>query len=264
MKIKRGHFFVNFLAVLSVYIGCPKEEFSNNELIDFRNHLSVKSRRPVLIAHRGGVITDQSLECSMAAIRLASQQGYSMVELNIRRSRDHIPVVFHDDDMKKACGVDKSIDELNADEIEQFVDVNSDQRVITLETALNSCRSLNLGIMLDIKVNGDETFYQKIVALVKRADYENACVRINADPVLRENLKEIALQTVSQDEFNKTEPGLSCDLNGRLWFGLPHQMSDRKVKLLQQNGAYVIPAITTFHYPAEGHYELAHNDSKVK
>lgn len=57
MKIKRGHFFVYFLAVLSVYIGCPKEEFSNNELIDFRNHLSVKSRRPVLIAHRGEVIT---------------------------------------------------------------------------------------------------------------------------------------------------------------------------------------------------------------
>ena len=37
---------------------------------------------------------------------------------------------------------------------------------------------------------------------------------------------------------------------------LPSEM----VKLLQQNGAYVIPAINTFRYPDEGHYELARKD----
>ena len=39
--------------------------------------------------------------------------------------------------------------------------------------------------------------------------------------------------------------------------GLP---KSEMVKPLQRNGAYVIPAINTFRYPEQGHYELARKD----
>ena len=260
MKIRIIQFIVIALALLTVHIGCTKEESGKNNLIDFRDSHSVKSRKPILIAHRGGVVTAQSPECSIAAIHLAKQQDYAMVELDIRKSRDNVPIVFHDSDMKKACGIDKSIKELNADEIVKITYVNTDQTICTLDQALSICRSLKLGLMLDVKVVEDEKFFQKIVTLIKKHGYENSSVTINGDPVLREQLKEIALLTVTQDEFKKVRQGLSCDLRKKFWFGLPHQLPGEMVKLLQQNGACVIPAINTFRYPDEGHYELARKD----
>ena len=260
LKIRIIQFIVIHLILLSGNIGFTKEESGKNSLIDFRDSRSIKSQKPVLIAHRGGYVSDQSPECSIAAIQLAKQRGYAMVELDIQKSKDNIPIVFHDNDMKKTCGINKSIKDLNADEIVKIAYANSDQMICTLEMALDICRSLNLGLMLDVKIKGDEMFFQNIVALVKKYGFENSCVTINADPVLRKHLREIALLTVTQDEFNKVQKGLPCDLSNKFWFGLPHLLTNEMVKRLQQNDAYVIPAINTFRYPNEGHYELARKD----
>ena len=65
---------------------------------------------------------------------------------------------------------------------------------------------------------------------------------------------------MTQDEFKKVRQGSPCDLRNKFWFGLPPRLPSEMVKLLQQNGAYVIPAINTFRYPAQGHYELARKD----
>jgi len=65
-------------------------------LIDLNDTDQVRERRPLLIAHRGGVITERSPECSLAAIELAAESGYSMVELDVQSSLDGVPIVFHD------------------------------------------------------------------------------------------------------------------------------------------------------------------------
>ncbi len=260
LKIRLMQFVIILLAMLTANIGCTQEGTGNKNLIDFRDSASIKNQQPVLIAHRGGVITAETPECSIAAIRLAKQQGYAMVELDIRQSKDNVPIVFHDDDMKEACGIDKSINDLNADEIVKIAYTNTDQKVCTLDRALTVCSSLELGLMLDVKVGRDKKFFQKIVSLVKKHGYQNASVVINAEPDLRTGLKEIALITVTQDEFKKVRQGLPCDLRNKFWFGLPRSLPSDMVKLLQQNGAYVIPAINTFRYPDQGGYELARKD----
>lgn len=255
---KLNRIFVLFLMVASC-LSCSDWN-KESTLIDFKEANSIKSKKPIRIAHRGGVVTDKSPECSTAAIRLAKQEGYSMVELDIRKSKDGVPVVFHDNNMEKACGINRRIGELNADEIVNISYVNSDQTICTLDEALNVCHSLQLGLMLDIKVKEDEKLFQKIVILIRKHGFENACITINGDPESRKHLKEIALLTVNSEEFNKVQKGLSCDLNHKFWFGLPEQLPSKMVKLLQQNGALVIPAINTFRYPDEGHYELARKD----
>ena len=260
IKIRRMQFVIILLAMLTVNIGCTQEVSENKKLIDFRDSNSIKNRRPVLIAHRGGVITPETPECSIAAIRLAKQQGYAMVELDIQKSKDNVPIVFHDNNMKKDCGLDKKINDLNADEIVKIAYTNTDQKICTLDRALTVCRSLKLGLMLDVKIERDKKFFRKIIALVKKHGYQNASITINADPDLRSSLKEIALITVTNDEFKKVRQGLPCDLRNKFWFGLPRSLPSDMVKLLQQNGAYVIPAINTFRYPDQGHYELARKD----
>ncbi len=259
MKIRIIQSIMIPLAMVAVHVGYAQEE-SEKKLIDFRDPSSIDSRKPILIAHRGGVITAQSPECSIAAILLAKKQGYEMVELDIRQSKDRVPIVFHDNDMKKACGIDKSISDLDADEIVNITYMNTDQMICTLDQALSVCHSQKLGLMLDVKVTGDGEFFRKIVTLIKKYGYENSSITINGDPDLRKHLKDIALLTVTQDEFKKVQQGLSCDLRNKFWFGLPHQLPSAMVKPLQQDGAYVIPAINTFRYPADGHYELARKD----
>ena len=90
-----------------------KSKAAAASLINLGDRADITARRPILIAHRGGVVTPHSAECSREAIRLAGAQGYDMVELDIRRSKDGIPIVFHDPSLQKACGRSASTSELH-------------------------------------------------------------------------------------------------------------------------------------------------------
>lgn len=258
MKIKLATLL--FLVMTAANLGCVQNSKDSINLIDFRNRQSIERQKPILIAHRGGVITEKTPECSLAAIRLAKQQGYAMVELDVQQSRDGIPIVFHDSDLKKACGIDNRIANMDSIQIVKIKFSQTDQTIITLDRALEECLTLSLGVMLDVKVRDDELFFQTVANLIKKYKYEPSTITINADPALRKCFKGIVMLTVTGDEFNRAQKGETVDLSGKYWFGLPHRIPDDTVKRLHQNGAYVIPAINTFRYPEDNHYELARKD----
>jgi len=241
-------------------LGCVQNSKDSVNLIDFRNRQSVERQKPYLVAHRGGVVTDKTPECSLAAIRLARQQGYAMIELDVQQSLDGIPIVFHDGDLKKACGIDNRIANMDAKRIVKITLSQTDQTIVTLDRALEECLTLSLGVMLDVKVRDDEPFFQTVANLIKKYKYEPSTITINADPSLRKCFKGVVMLTVTGDEFNRAQKGETVDLTGKYWFGLPHRMPDDTVKRLHQNGAYIIPAINTFRYPQDNHYELARKD----
>ena len=60
------------------------------ELIDVNDSVDVESRRPLVIAHRGGVVGPGVPECLLAAIRLAAGQRYDMVELGAQQTADGV------------------------------------------------------------------------------------------------------------------------------------------------------------------------------
>ncbi len=241
-------------------LGCLQNSKDSVNLIDFRNRQSIERQKPILIAHRGGVITEKAPECSLAAIRLAKQQGYAMVELDVQQSRDGIPIVFHDSDLKEACGIDNRIANMDSKRIATIKFPQTDQAIVTLDRALEECLTLSLGVMLDVKVRDDEPFFQTVANLIKKYKCEPSTITINADPALRKCFKGIVMLTVTGDEFNRVQKGETVDLSGKYWFGLPHRIPDDTVKRLHQNGAYVVPAINTFRYPQDNHYELARKD----
>ena len=76
--------------------------------------------RGVNFAHRGLHTRDRAVsENSLEAFRLAARAGYG-IELDVRLSRDGQVVVFHDDDLKRVCGVDKRVDELDWAELREL------------------------------------------------------------------------------------------------------------------------------------------------
>lgn len=68
-------------------------------------------------AHRGLHSPDQHIpENSLSAFGMAADAGYGM-ELDVQLSRDGQVVVFHDDDLKRACGREARVSELTWPEL---------------------------------------------------------------------------------------------------------------------------------------------------
>ena len=228
----------------------------------------IRTRRPILIAHRGGVVTHNAPENSLAAIRLAAEQGYRMVELDAVEARDHEPMLFHEwegtGSMLVNCGIDNNISDLSSAELALIRYRASDQHIATLEQALALCHERRLGVMLDIKEPRDgspsDAFFQRIAALIESYGFAGFCVTLSTNPLARRYLDGRAIFKVSPEDEARVHLGQQVSLLGQYWFGLPERLPSDLVPLLQRNGAFVIPAINTFRYPPHAHYELAQHD----
>lgn len=72
------------------------------------------------IAHRGLHDRNKAVpENSMGAFAAAIEAGYG-IELDIQFSKDERMVVFHDNTLKRVCGIDKRVDELTYDELKEL------------------------------------------------------------------------------------------------------------------------------------------------
>lgn len=235
---------------------------AKSSLIDLGDRADITARRPILIAHRGGVVTPQSAECSREAIQLAGTQGYDMVELDIRRSKDGIPVVFHDRNLQKACGRPESTFELTVKELSQITYLNSGSRILTLREAIQECQRQNLGIMLDLKEGQDNIPFLKIIdQLIVETGFEDATNTFSGSPEARATLKHVRF-TLTDTELKSLREGKKSRLEDRFWFGLPQRLPDSDIELLKNAGALILPAINTFRYPSENHQALAEKDIK--
>ena len=229
-------------------------------LIDLNDTAQVRERRPLLIAHRGGVITERSPECSLAAIELAAESGYSMVELDVQSSLDGVPIVFHDRSLLTVCGRLGRTSDYSASELLTFVYTGTSQKILSLEIALRKCRALGLGVMLDLKHGRDDApFLDRVDQLITRCQLTTAAVSISGSVEAREQLKHIMF-TPTNGQMSRFNRGENVDLEGTFWFGLPRDLSSTDVARLKACGAYVFPAINIFRYPEEGDRELARKD----
>ena len=126
-------------------------------LIDFGDTAATKQRRPILIiAHRGGVVTSDSPENSLAAIRIAAGDGYDLVELDVVIAMDDEPVVFHGIGAERrltgTSGGDARVAGYTSRELAAFHHDGTDERIAMMDEAVALCRNLDLGVMLDFKL----------------------------------------------------------------------------------------------------------------
>lgn len=74
---------------------------------------------PKLQAHRGFHVEGVS-ENSMAALAAAKKQGYQMAEFDVQITRDGVPVIFHDFDLKKLLKINVTISELSFSDLQKL------------------------------------------------------------------------------------------------------------------------------------------------
>jgi glycerophosphoryl diester phosphodiesterase len=153
-------------------------------------------------AHRGLFSADQSVpENSVAAFRAAVEAGYG-VELDVLLTRDKQVVVFHDDDLKRACGIDARVDAYSLEELKSLSLFGTTERIPLFSEVLDAIDG-RIPIIVELKSGGDwKTLCQKTLELLTayKGDYcvesfHPALVRwfyLHAPQILRGQLSEAA------------------------------------------------------------------------
>ena len=114
-----------------------------------------EERRWLRIGHRGAA--GHAPENSAAGIRLAAELGADMVELDVRLSRDGVPVVIHDAHLERVTTGRGAVADHTWEELArlQLLDPATGnalgEGILRLVDALALCRVHGLGVYLDIK-----------------------------------------------------------------------------------------------------------------
>ncbi len=239
----------------------------DGDLIVLAERDAVRVRRPLLVAHRGGVIDENAPENSLRAIALAAAHGYDMVELDLMRSTDGEPFVFHAtggrNALEVACGSDLDVFTVTLEQVTRHRYKASDQHIATLEDALDACATLKLGVMVDVKVPEDQldrAFLDRVNGLLREYGLVEATCTITRSPQAREMLDGKILRTLFEEHVQKAQSGRDVDLSGFFWFGEPYHLPSALVEPLQARGALVLPAVNTFRYPPHAHMQLVRDD----
>lgn len=88
-------------------------------------------------AHRGFHDNDsEAVENSLLAIKNAVDNNYG-IEFDVQVTKDGIPVVFHDDNMKRMTGIDGAIKDFSYQELTQFKLLKSQATIPKLEELLD-------------------------------------------------------------------------------------------------------------------------------
>lgn len=134
-----------------------------------------------LIAHRGLWRTGGPPENSLAAFEAACRAGYG-VELDVRLSADGEAVVFHDEALDRLTAESGLVEERTADDLAALHLLGSDQRIPTLEQALDVIGGQAL-VLVELKTPpGQEGSLERRVADLL-ADYSGPAgvLSFNAD-----------------------------------------------------------------------------------
>ncbi|WP_281532888.1 glycerophosphodiester phosphodiesterase family protein [Anaerocolumna aminovalerica] len=109
-----------------------------------------------LYAHRGlHQDNSKSPENSMEAFRLAVKHGYG-IEIDIQLTKDNIPVVFHDYSLTRVCGINKRVNELTYEELQNIKLYQSQETIPTLQNVLDLVNG-QVPLIIEFKVESINT-----------------------------------------------------------------------------------------------------------
>ncbi|MEE0839911.1 MAG: glycerophosphodiester phosphodiesterase family protein [Acutalibacteraceae bacterium] len=119
-----------------------------------RKHNDLKVLKGLYIAHRGlHDIAKGIPENSIPAFREAIKYGFA-IENDIHLTKDGQVVVFHDDDMKRMCSLDRKIKDMTIEEIKKLRLLNTSFTVPTLKECLEEIDG-KVPLLIEFKYDGN-------------------------------------------------------------------------------------------------------------
>ncbi|MEK2645676.1 glycerophosphodiester phosphodiesterase [Bdellovibrio sp. BCCA] len=144
-------------------------------------------------------------ENTMASFEAAKARGLKMVEMDVRLSKDLVPVVFHDADLKRLAGRGKFVSECTAAELRVWA------QAPTLEEVLLST-DIPKYLNVELKTNSvfDGRLEEKVSAVIKKHEAEKRILFSSFNPLslwrLSRHLPQVPralLATLEEEPENK-------------------------------------------------------------
>ncbi len=110
---------------------------------------------PKVIGHRGAAA--YAPENTIEGIHTAADIGVKWVELDVKLTKDDVPILFHDDDLERTTNGHGLVAEITYEELKQleagswFSDSFAGIKIPTLEEAIDALIERDLGLNLEIK-----------------------------------------------------------------------------------------------------------------
>lgn len=171
-------FFTSFFILIYLFLIMPNLT-RREALSPFKNHL---------FAHRG--LFDNTCyipENSLLAFQKAIDYGYG-IELDVQLTKDKVPVVLHDYDLKRVSGENMQISSLTFEELSAYKLFNSSESIPSLKEALELIDG-QVPLMIELKVglSYSETC-QKVANVLK--SYKGQYCIISFSPLALQWFKE--------------------------------------------------------------------------
>ncbi len=122
-------------------------------------------------------------ENTLISYRAAMQAGVDAFEFDVWLSKDGVPVIMHDGNAWRTCGVDRHLNDMTLEEIRgldagsRFDGKYAGERVPTLEELLAQARAMRPDIMLGVEIKDmREETCDKTVALLKQYGFFDGCI----------------------------------------------------------------------------------------
>jgi glycerophosphoryl diester phosphodiesterase len=203
-------------------------------------------RRVLRIAHRGASAYAQ--EGSRSSIHKAVELGTDMIEMDIRTTADNVPVIAHDPDLKRVFGVDGLVSQMTLDEL-HAVTPTGHEPLLTFEEMAELCKSLSLGLYLDIK-DVSEDSARAVLDSLERHSLMNVTIWGSFRPDVLAEIKAAEPRAVTSILFSSThvDPVLlarsvGCTYVHPCWerFDRPHRfLTEAWIKAVHDAGLGII------------------------
>jgi len=112
---------------------------------------------PKLIGHRG--VKNLSPENTLESIKLAHELGFKWVEIDVKVSKDLVPILLHDDTLDRTTngtGIPIEINYIDLKKLDAgmfFYNTPTKINIPTLKDILSFCTNNNIGINIELKPN---------------------------------------------------------------------------------------------------------------
>lgn len=134
------------------------------------DHTMLDNGDPLVFAHRG--VSVYQVENSMEGYINSEAIGFHALEIDVRKTRDHRLVLFHDKSCKRKLGIDEDITDLDYERVkdEYLIDVDnhrpSQSKISTLDEVLTKFGS-GMILYLDIK-DVNKIIADSLLRLIKK------------------------------------------------------------------------------------------------
>lgn len=162
------------------------------------------------IAHKGW--NTDAPENSLPAFEMAGQKGVQYVETDIQETKDGVFVIFHDENLKRMCGVDANVSDLTYEEIKQYPIVNGtnasaypDNIIPTLVQFLQCCNKYSMIPVIEIKTELNEASVVKLNQIIQMSDKNPVVISFCEEPLklLRQMNRSVDIQWITRERISE-------------------------------------------------------------